>query len=76
MSINFEKWESKLLPCPFCGRNIPSRENFREPIGIVENERENYIRVVCPCGCSMFQRVKPTINAADELVDKWNRRQR
>jgi hypothetical protein len=75
MSYNYEKWEKQLKPCPFCGRDYKMRDAYA-PLYIAEvGKPAERLRVVCSCGASMDVTVKPIYNAADELVEKWNKRE-
>ena len=74
MAYVYEKWEKQLKPCPFCGRDARTHDAYA-PLYIEEVGRPpQYIRVVCACGCSMDQTIKPISNAATDLVERWNRR--
>ena len=74
MAYNYDKWDKQLKPCPFCGRDSKSRDEFA-PLYITEVGRPpERLRVVCSCGASMEITIKPITNTANDLVEKWNRR--
>lgn len=72
MGYVMEKWERKLKPCPFCGRDTETRDEYAPLYIEVTKDR---LTVVCACGCTMTTFIKPISNCADDLVEKWNRRE-